>query len=87
MPDGEVRLSNFARTLIELGETDERVVVLAGDLARYVEVMPFAARFPGRFLNLGVAEANIIGMASGSGEDGLPAHRRDLRRLHHAPRL
>jgi len=70
MPDGEVSLSNFARTLIELGETDERVVVLAGDLARYVEVLPFAARFPDRFLNLGVAEANIIGMASGLAKTG-----------------
>jgi transketolase len=70
MPDGDVRLSNFARTLIELGEADDRVVVLAGDLARYVEVLPFAARFPDRFLNLGVAEANIIGMASGLAKTG-----------------
>ena len=65
-----MRLSSFARTLIELGEADERVVVLAGDLARYVEVLPFAARFPDRFLNLGVAEANIIGMASGLAKTG-----------------
>lgn len=70
MPDGTPPLSHFARTLIELGDADDRVVVLAGDLARYVEVLPFAARFPDRFLNLGVAEANIIGVASGLAKTG-----------------
>ena len=70
MPDGAPQLSNFARTLVDLGETDDRVMVLAGDLAKYVEVLPFAKRFPDRFLNLGVAEANIIGVASGLAKTG-----------------
>jgi transketolase len=60
----------FAEALLELAEQRPETVVLVGDLARYVEVAPFAERYPGRFLQLGMAEQNIVGMASGLAKTG-----------------
>lgn len=54
----------FIRGLTALAECDERVVLLTGDLG-YKIFDDFAHRFPGRFLNAGVAEANMIGVAAG----------------------
>jgi transketolase len=51
--------------LIELGEKDERIVVLTGDLAESTRVLEFAKRFPGRFIECGVAEQNMMGVAAG----------------------
>jgi transketolase len=56
-------------TLVELAAADERVLFLTGDLGWSV-VEPFARRFPGRFLNVGVAEANGAGIAAGLGHLG-----------------
>lgn len=57
----------FIQTLVELAEQDERILVLAGDLG-YMAVEPFAERFPERFLNVGVAEQNMVGLATGLAE-------------------
>jgi transketolase len=59
----------FIETLLELGETDERVLLLTGDLG-YNALEPFAKRFPGRFFNVGVAEQNMVGLATGLAEGG-----------------
>jgi len=58
------------QTLIGLAERDPRVVLLTGDLG-FTVVEPFAERFPDRFFNLGVAEQNMIGVATGMAEAGL----------------
>jgi transketolase len=55
--------------LIELAACDERVVLLAADLG-FAFLEPFRDRFPTRFFNVGVAEANLIGLATGLGADG-----------------
>ena len=60
----------FFQTLCELAEADPRIVLLTGDLG-YGAVDPFRARFPDRFINVGVAEQNMIGMATGMAEAGL----------------
>jgi len=59
----------FAETLVELAERDERVVLLTGDLG-YTVLEPFAERFPDRFYNVGVAEQNMVGLATGLAEAG-----------------
>jgi transketolase len=57
-------------TLTELADADERVFLLTADLGWSV-VEPFAERFPDRFLNVGVAEANMAGVAAGLALTGL----------------
>ena len=59
----------FIRALVALAEADERIVLLTGDLG-YTVVEPFAERFPKRFFNLGVAEQNMVGVATGLAEAG-----------------
>lgn len=59
----------FIETLIELASADERIMLLTGDLG-YMAFEPFIERFPKRFLNLGVAEQNMIGVATGLAEAG-----------------
>jgi transketolase len=54
----------FFRALLDLAEQDERVHLIVGDLGFGV-VEEFARRFPKRFLNAGVAEQNMTGIAAG----------------------
>jgi transketolase len=60
---------SFVNTLIELAERDPRVVLLTGDLG-FMVFEPFIERFPDRFFNLGVAEQNMVGVATGLAEAG-----------------
>jgi len=57
------------RTLSDLAAADPRVVLLTGDLG-FMVVEPFAERFPDRFWNVGVAEQDMIGIATGMAEAG-----------------
>ncbi|HYT19830.1 MAG TPA: transketolase C-terminal domain-containing protein [Candidatus Polarisedimenticolia bacterium] len=59
----------FFRALLELAEQDERVCLVVGDLGFGV-VEEFARRFPKRFLNAGVAEQNMTGIAAGMALSG-----------------
>lgn len=54
----------FINRLCELARRDDRICLIIGDLGFSV-VEPFAKEFPDRFLNAGVAEQNMIGMATG----------------------
>lgn len=60
----------FTKTLVELAEKDSRIVLLTGDLG-FMALEPFSERFPDRFFNAGVAEQNMVGMATGLAEAGL----------------
>src|SRR2546426_8673924 len=60
----------FVRTLTEIGAADSRVLLLTGDLG-YMALEPFCERFPERFFNVGVAEQNMIGLATGLAEAGV----------------
>jgi transketolase len=63
-----MRKALFA-SLTELAERDPRTVFLTADLG-YLFVETFAQRFPGRFFNVGVAEQNMIALATGLAEGG-----------------
>lgn len=54
----------FFETLCRLAANDDRVMLLTGDLGFGV-VEGFAKRFPDRFINVGVAEQNMTGVATG----------------------
>lgn len=59
----------FIRALEEVAERDERVMLVVGDLGFGV-VERFAERFPLRYVNVGVAEQNMTGIAAGMALEG-----------------
>lgn len=56
--------------LIGLAEEDPRILVFDADLANASGLQKFAARFPERFVDCGIQEANMVGMAAASSESG-----------------
>ncbi len=61
----------FGAALAEAGEQDERIVVLTADLGGSTQAGGFGKQFPERFFNIGVAEANMMGIAAGMAMAGL----------------
>jgi transketolase len=59
----------FGEAIARIGE-DPRVVVLTGDLRDSTRTEAFAERYPNRFLECGIAESNMIGIASGLALEG-----------------
>lgn len=57
--------SGFGAGLEELGKTNEQVVALCADLTGSLKMDAFAAQHPDRFFQVGIAEANMMGMAAG----------------------
>ena len=61
--------NTFINTLTELAEQDSRIVLLTGDLG-FMVLEPFAQKLPRQFFNVGVAEQNMVGIATGMAEAG-----------------
>jgi transketolase len=61
----------FAATLIELADADPRVVAVVNDSVGSSNLKEFAQRFPDRLINVGIAEQNLVGVASGLANGGL----------------
>ncbi len=57
--------SGFGAGLEELGKTDENVVALCADLTGSLKMNAFADQNPDRFFQVGIAEANMMGIAAG----------------------
>src|ERR1700733_8782134 len=57
--------SGFGAGLLELGEKNPQVVALCADLTGSLKMDAFAKEFPDRFIQVGIAEANMIGIAAG----------------------
>lgn len=55
----------YGESLLELGETNKDLVVLDADLSKSTTTKKFADKFPDRFFNMGIAEANMMGVAAG----------------------
>jgi transketolase len=56
---------SYGRALEKLGEKNENIVVLDADLSSATKTEYFAKKFPDRFIEVGIAEQNMMGMAAG----------------------
>lgn len=61
--------TTFIQELMTLAEQNPRIFLVVGDLGFSV-VEPFAKAFPGRYLNVGIAEQNMTGLAAGLASEG-----------------
>lgn len=62
--------SGFGAGLLEAGKRDSRVLALTADLKGSVKMDAFAAEFPERFVQCGIAESNMVGVAAGLATTG-----------------
>lgn len=60
----------YGEGLVALGEKNPNVVVLTGDLAESTRALKFGEKFPERFIECGVAEQNMMGIAAGLALEG-----------------
>jgi len=60
----------FATALTDVARERLDVVGLSADLAKYTDMLPFAAAFPERFVNVGMAEQNLVCIAAGFAKAG-----------------
>jgi transketolase len=65
--------SSFINTLVTLAEQDERIFLITPDMGFSV-LEAFQQRFPKRFLNVGIAESNAVGIAAGLALSGKLAY-------------
>lgn len=56
---------SYGEELAKLGEENENIVVLDADLSTATKTEIFAKEFPNRFINVGIAEQNLMGIAAG----------------------
>lgn len=61
--------TSFIKTLIEEAHKNDKIFLIVGDLG-YSVVEEFKDKFPDRFLNIGIAEQNMAGFASGLAKEG-----------------
>ena len=71
VPAPVLRQAPFGEALVALGARRSDVVVLSADLGKYTDVAPFAESYPDRFFQVGLAEANMMGVAGGLAKTGL----------------
>lgn len=62
--------SGFGDGLLELGRTNPNVVALCADLAGSLKMNAFIKEFPERYVQVGIAEANMMGIAAGLATGG-----------------
>jgi len=60
----------FGEAILELGGKTPKVLALTADLGSSIRIDKFAEKYPERFFNIGVAEANMIGVAAGLALEG-----------------
>jgi len=63
----------FGRALVEIGEADKDVWALTGDVSESTRTHWFAEKFPSRFVQIGIAEQNMAGVAAGIASIGKKA--------------
>ena len=78
-PDWRAQTANqtrlaFGQALLEVARRDPQAVVLSADTQDLLGLRPYIARYPERFVEVGIAEQNAIGIASGLATTGLHAY-------------
>ena len=71
MPEMKATRLAYGEALAELGAENDRIVVLDADLSHSTMTDKFAEKFPERFFNAGIAEANMVSMSAGLSTMGL----------------
>ena len=66
---GDMR-TEYGKSLIDLGEQDKNIVVLGADTTDSLKTAGFGKKFPERFFNVGIAEANLVSVAAGLAYSG-----------------
>ncbi len=69
-PERVANRDGYGQGVLALGENNERVVVLTADVAESTRVLAFKQHFPKRFIECGVAEQNMMGIAAGMALSG-----------------
>lgn len=64
----------FGQALLAIAARDPKAVVLSADTQDLLGIRPYIARYPARFIEVGIAEQNVIGIASGLATTGLHAY-------------
>ena len=59
----------YGKALVELGETNDKVLVLDADLAAAPKPVCLKKAFPEKFIDVGIAESNLMGVCRGSRRD------------------
>lgn len=57
--------TTYGKTLIDIGQENPNVVVLGADTSDSLKTADFGKKFPDRFFNVGIAEANLVSVAAG----------------------
>jgi transketolase len=65
LKEGPATRDAFGKSLKEIGRQNTNLVVVDGDVSNSTRTEDFAKEFPGRFFNVGIAESNLVGVASG----------------------
>lgn len=76
LKEGPATRDAFGKSLREIGHENSNLVVVDGDVSNSTRTEDFAEEFPERFFNVGIAESNLVGVASGlamAGKDVLAA--------------
>lgn len=63
----------YGKALVELGEQNPNIVVLGADTTDSLKTADFGKKFPNRFFNVGIAEANLVSVAAGLAISGKTA--------------
>lgn len=68
---GKATRDAYGEALVEIGNNNQKVVVLDADLSKSTKSGDFAKKHPERFVNCGIGEANMVGTAAGFAGSGL----------------
>lgn len=67
---GPYEAATFGHALADLADERAEIVGLTADMAKYTDLLPFAYRHPDRYINVGMAEQNLVAVAAGMARMG-----------------